>query len=361
MPRLSGLCLPKHFVSGIYCSDPQQRTLVGIVRICIVGCGAIGGLLAAHLAKTEVEITVLDRNGQFLALRDRGLVFQSVDGSVWSINNLAVVDGLKGCGSFDVVFLAVKAHEIGALAADLAAILEEHTALVTLQNGIPWWYFQRYGGVLNGNVLRSTDPDGNLTELIPADRILGCVAYPAAEVVEPGVIRHIEGIRFPIGELDGTTSPRVQQISELLISAGLKSPVLEDIRSEIWLKAWGNLAFNPISALTHATMADIAIHPHSRKYTEQVMKEAQVVASELGVQFRVPLERRLRGAERVGGHKTSMLQDLLSRRPLELDAILGAVIEIANLMKVSVPNLKGLYALCSLRNAINLEHSIAND
>lgn len=331
------------------------------MRICILGCGAIGGLLAAHLAKTQVEVVVFDRNGQFLALRDRGLILQSADGTEQSTDKLTVVDSLKGCGSFDVVFLAVKAHEIGVLAADVEQVMGENTALVTLQNGIPWWYFQRHGGALDGHILQSTDPAGKLAGQISPDRILGCVAYPAAEVVEPGIIRHIEGIRFPIGELDGKISPRVQTISELLVSAGLKSPILEDIRSEIWLKAWGNLAFNPISALTHATMADIAIHPHSRDYTVQLMNEAQAVASELGIQFRVPLERRLRGAEQVGGHKTSMLQDLLARRPLELDAILGAVIEIANLVDISVPNLKGLYALCSLRNAVNLELQIASD
>jgi 2-dehydropantoate 2-reductase len=329
------------------------------MKICIVGCGAIGGLLTRYLAKTGSDITVVERNGQFMALRDRGLIVQNPDGSQEHIKNLTVSDSIQGSGIFDVVFLAVKAHEIESLAAELPALFDKHTVLVTLQNGIPWWYFQRHGGPLDGSILRSTDPSGKLSELIDPARIIGCVSYPAAEVIEPGVIRHIEGIRFPIGELDGTTTERAKKISELLVSAGLKSPVLEDIRSEIWLKAWGNLAFNPISALTHATMADIAIYPQSREYTLQLMREAQAVANRLGIEFRVPLERRLQGAQKVGGHKTSMLQDVLARRQLELDAILGAVIEIAELVDVIVPNLKGLYALCSLRSTINLNQTIA--
>ena len=314
------------------------------MKICIVGCGAIGGLLAGYLAKTAAEITVVERGEQLLALRERGLLLHEATGNCSRIDTLTVLDSLRDCGTFDVVFLAVKAHEIEPLAAELARVVAGHTTLVTLQNGIPWWYFQRHGGSFEGTVLRSVDPGGRLSTRFDPARILGCVAYPAAQVIEPGVIRHIEGIRFPLGELDGTVTPRALRISALLGDAGLKSPVLEDIRGEIWLKTWGNLAFNPVSALTHATMAEIAIHPHSRAYVVQLMSEARAVAARLGVEFRVPLERRLQGAEQVGGHKTSMLQDVLAQRPLELDAILGAVIEIAALVDVAVPALQGLYA-----------------
>lgn len=330
--------------------------------ICIVGCGAIGGLLAAYLSGSTARITVVDQDQQFRALRENGLELQSLDGQKKLIRNLTVLDSIKQCGSFDVVFLGVKAYQIASLAEELAPLLNENTALITLQNGIPWWYFQRQGGPLRGRSLEAIDPGGKLAGLIDPRHIIGCVAYPAAEVVKPGVIRHIEGVRFPIGELDGKTSPRAVRISELLVSAGLKSPILEDIRSEIWLKVWGNLAFNPISALTHATMAEIAICPETREYTIQLMNEAEAVANSLGVRLRVPLERRLKGAEGVGGHKTSMLQDVLSGRPLELGAILGAVIEIAALQHIDVPNLKGLYALSSLRNAINLGYPVdSND
>ncbi|MBP8924340.1 MAG: 2-dehydropantoate 2-reductase [Pseudomonadales bacterium] len=330
------------------------------MKICIVGCGAIGGLLAAYLSKTNAEITVVERGEQFLALRERGLSLRDTAENCWQIDALTVVDSLSACATFDVVFLAVKAHEIEPLVAELPRVFAPHTTLVTLQNGIPWWYFQRHGGNFEHTVLHSVDPGGRLSAQIDPARILGCVAYPAAQIMEPGVIRHIEGVRFPLGELDGSDTPRARQLSGLLTEAGLKSPVLEDIRGEIWLKAWGNLAFNPVSALTHATMAEIAIHPHSRDYVVQLMSEAREVAKQLGVEFRVPLERRLQGAEQVGGHKTSMLQDVLARRPLELDAILGAVIEIAALVDVAVPALKGLYGLCSLRNEINLGHRIVH-
>lgn len=324
------------------------------MKVCIAGCGAIGGLLAARLATTGAELTVLDRGVRLAALRERGLRLQDARQGTVAVSGLEVTETLAGRGPFDVVFLAVKAHEISAMAATLTAAVGASTTLVTLQNGIPWWYFQRHGGPLEGTVLESTDPGGQLAALIDPARIIGCVAYPAAEVPEPGVVRHIEGSRFPLGELDGSDSRRARQLAALLEAAGLKSPVLDDIRGELWLKAWGNLAFNPISALTHGTMAEIARHPHTRAYTVELMTEAAQVAEGLGIRFRVPLEKRLAGAERVGGHRTSMLQDVLDGRPLELDAILGAVIEMATLVGVEAPNLRALYALVSLRNATRL-------
>lgn len=328
------------------------------MQVCVFGCGAIGGLLAAHLAKTGAPVTVFDRGEQLQALRSNGLTLHTPDGDVESIRSLRVLEDPGECGTFDVVFLAVKAHEIPPLSDVLPRLFHANTALVTLQNGLPWWYFQRHGGEFGDYCMKAVDPDRKLFDAIDPAHIVGCVAFPAAEVSAAGVVRHIEGIRFPVGELDGGASERVSRISELLVVAGLKSPVLEDIRSEIWLKSWGNLAFNPISALTHATMAEIALHPNTRQYVVQVMTEAQTVADKLGVSFRVPLERRLQGAERVGSHKTSMLQDLLAQRPLELDAILGTVIEMAELTGTEVPALEGLYALCSLRNETNQGRSV---
>ncbi len=331
------------------------------MRICILGCGAIGGLLAGYLATTDAELTVIDRGEQYRALREGGLVLRRDGEADQRITDLNVVDHCEGLGRFDYLFLAVKAHEIGELAAGIRSLLEQDAVLVTLQNGIPWWYFQRHGGPLDGQVLAATDPGGRLAGMIDPGRLIGCVAYPAAEVVAPGVIHHIEGTRFPVGELDGRSTPRLAGLSQLLVGAGLKSPMLEDIRSEIWLKAWGNAVFNPVSALTHATMAEIARFPPTRDVVADLMREAEQVAGRLGISFRVPLERRLQGAEQVGGHRTSMLQDALQLRPMELDAILGSVLELADLTGVDAPGLRSLYALCSLRNRVNLGLAATRD
>ncbi|MEM1110315.1 MAG: 2-dehydropantoate 2-reductase [Pseudomonadota bacterium] len=323
------------------------------MKVCIIGCGAIGGMLAAFLARAEVEVTVIDKGTQYAALRERGLTLVDTSDAKIEVDTLRVETRLPPGESFDALFLAVKAHEIETLAADISHALGDSNLLITLQNGLPWWYFQRYEGALAGKVLQSTDPGGRLTQLIDPEQILGCVAYPAAEVTAPGVIRHLEGIRFPLGELDGRVTGRAESVSNLLVSAGLKSPVLTNIREEIWLKAWGNMAFNPISALTHATMADIARFQPTRDYVAELMREAEEVAHQLGIRFRVPLERRLEGAEKVGAHKTSMLQDVLANRPLETDAILGSIVEMASLVEIKVPQLSGLYAMTRLRDRVN--------
>lgn len=313
----------------------------------------MGGLLAAHLASLKETITVFDRGRQLAALKYNGLVLKHLDGSSITIDNLNVDDDLRACEPHDFVFLAVKAHQIESVAHDLPVLFHANTALVTLQNGIPWWYFQNYKGRFSGRIIETVDPGGTISAHIPVSHIVGCVSYPAAEVVAPGIIRHIEGVRFPIGELDGTHSERAKRISSLLIKAGFKAPIVDDIRSEIWLKAWGTLAFNPISTLTHTTMAQICRFEGTRGYAAKLMTEAQHVAERLGVSFRVPLERRLQGAEKVGEHKTSMLQDLEAGRTLEIEAILGAVIELAGMAEVDTPNLRSLYALTKLRDLTN--------
>jgi 2-dehydropantoate 2-reductase len=219
-----------------------------------------------------------------------------------------------------------------------------------LQNGIPWWYFQKFDGPYAGRVIETVDPGGLLSNGIDPNRLIGCIAYPAATVSEPGVIRHIEGNRFPVGELDGSSSERVRMVSDVFAEGGFKSRVLEDIRSEIWLKLWGNLTFNPISALTHATLVDICRFPLTRELSVSMMTEAQTIGERLGAGFRVPMERRISGAEAVGKHKTSMLQDVEVGKPLEIGGMLGVVIELAEMTGVAVPTLRAVYACTSLLN-----------
>jgi 2-dehydropantoate 2-reductase len=217
-----------------------------------------------------------------------------------------------------------------------------------MQNGIPYWYFHRHGGGLEGSIVRSVDPEGTISRLIPAERVIGCVVYPATELLAPAVVKHIEGDRFPIGELDGSVSERAQRISQCFTRAGFKSPLLDNIRAEIWLKLWGNLTFNPISALTRSTLAEICQFPPTRALAATMMTEAQAVAEKLGIRFRVPLERRIAGAEKVGHHKTSMLQDVEAGKAPELEALLGSVVELGQLTHTPTPHIDSVYALTHL-------------
>ena len=217
-----------------------------------------------------------------------------------------------------------------------------------MQNGIPFWYFHKHGGPHEGQRVQSVDPTGLISAKIPAERILGCVVYPASALIAPGVVKHIEGDRFPIGELDGTVTERAQKVSEAFIKAGFKSPILENIRSEIWLKLWGNLSFNPISSLSHATLVDICQYPLSRELAGNMMIEAQRIANKLGIEFRVPLEKRIRGAEKVGKHKTSMLQDVEAGRAPEIDALVGSVVELGRITNTATPYINAVYALVKL-------------
>jgi 2-dehydropantoate 2-reductase len=220
--------------------------------------------------------------------------------------------------------------------------------VVTMQNGIPYWYFHKHGGALAGTPVRSVDPTGVVSAKIPAERVIGCVVYPASELIAPGVVKHIEGDRFPVGELDGSTSDRVNRVSACFTGAGFKAPVLDNIRAEIWLKLWGNLTFNPISSLSHSTLVDICQYPPSRDLAAAMMREAQAVAHKLGIEFRVTLEKRIAGAEKVGKHKTSMLQDVEAGRAPEIDALVGAVVELARLTDTSTPHIDTVYTLVKL-------------
>ncbi len=318
------------------------------MKICVVGAGSIGGLLGVKLAMAGEDVTLVARGAHLAAIRRDGLKLIAEDGSEHLAEGIKATDDMRSVGPQDLVILAVKAHQIEPIVDQVRGLFGPNTMLLTTQNGLPWWYFQRQGGPYDGHVLRSVDPNGVLSAAFEPERIIGCIAFPAAEIVSPGVIRHIEGTRFPLGELDGQRSERVQALSEVLARAGFKAPVLDDIRSEIWLKAWGNLSFNPISALTHSTLVDICQFPLTRELAANMMVEAQTIAEKLGVSFRVPLEKRIAGAERVGKHKTSMLQDVESGKGLETDALIGAVVELGALTGTPTPYISAIYAAVQL-------------
>jgi 2-dehydropantoate 2-reductase len=316
------------------------------MRFAIVGAGATGAFLGARLANAGADVVLIARGAHLTAMRANGVRVIGAEGEL--VAHPACTDEIAAVREAEVAFLTLKAYSLPALAPVLAANLGPETAVVTAQNGIPWWYFQREGGRLDGTQLRSVDPDGSLSACIQTARIIGCVVYPATRLIEPGVIEHVEGTRFSIGELDGRRSERCLAISAALTAAGLKCPVRPRIRDEIWLKLLGNVAFNPISALTRATMKEIAQMPETRETARVVMLEADSVARSLGVETSVGVEQRLAGAERVGAHKTSMLQDLETGRPLELEALAGAVIEIGGLLGLQLPALQTVYACTKL-------------
>jgi len=282
------------------------------------------------------------------AIREHGLKLISADGDEQVARDVAATDKISEAGVHDVVVLALKAHQISEIADDLPALFKTETVVVPLQNGIPWWYFQRHGGEFDGKRLSSLDPDGAIERNIDAGRIIGSIAYPAADKPEPGVIRHVEGLRFPLGELDGAKTERAKAISEVFAKGGFRAPVLTDIRSQIWLKAWGNLSFNPISALTRATLAEMCRFAPTRQLAGSMMAEAKEIAEKLGVTFRHTIEQRIEGAEQVGEHKTSMLQDLEAGRPLELEALVGVVAELGRLTHTPTPSIDAVYSCVKL-------------
>jgi len=318
------------------------------MRICVVGAGSIGGHLAVLLAGAGHDVTVIARGAHLEAIRANGLRLVLDDGSERVARNLGATDTIGAAGTQDLVILAVKATQVEAIVDELPALFDDQTVLIPMQNGIPWWYFQRQGGSHEGYCVRSVDPHARIMNAIDPRRIVGCVVYPAATLAGPGVIRHIEGNRYPLGELDGATTERVSRIAAAFTDAGFKSPIVGDIRAEIWLKLWGNLTFNPISALTHSTLVDLCRYPLTRALAENMMAEAQAVASALGITFRVSIEKRIAGAEKVGKHKTSMLQDIEAGREPEIDALLGSVSELGQLTGTSTPHLETVYALVKL-------------
>jgi 2-dehydropantoate 2-reductase len=317
------------------------------MKICIVGAGAIGGYLAVQLARAGEEVAVIARGAHLEAIRARGLRLQLADGEHVA-TNIRATDDMGELGAQDVVVAAVKAPALPALAPAMRALYGPDTLLVPAQNGIPWWYFFKHGGPYERRRVEAVDPDGVLEANVEVERIVGCVVYPAAEIAAPGVIRHIEGNRFILGELDGARSDRVTALAKAFVRAGLKAPVSTKIRSDIWVKLWGNAVFNPISALTRGTLADITGYPLTRTLARQMMAEVQAVAERLGIEFAIGIEQRIAGAEQVGAHKTSMLQDIEARKSTEVDALLGAVAELGRLVEVPTPALDALYACVKL-------------
>lgn len=318
------------------------------MRVCIVGAGAIGGLLGVRLAIAGRQVSVLARGDNLAAIRSSGIKLIEPDGTSLTAPDVHASDDLADLGQQDLVFLALKAHQIGAIADRLALLYDDETVVVPLQNGVPWWFFQKFPGPFEGQRLQALDPDGTLERLIPTQRIVGSIAYPAVERDAPGLVRLVEGDRFPVGELDGERSARVTEIAQVLTEAGFKSRVLTDIRSHLWVKAWGNLAFNPISALTRATLAEICRSPSTRALAAQMMSEASQVADKLGLHLRLSIDQRIDGAEKVGEHKTSMLQDVEAGRPLEIDPLIGSFVELGRLTDTAMPATETVYSLVSL-------------
>jgi 2-dehydropantoate 2-reductase len=318
------------------------------MKIAVVGAGAIGGYLGARLDAAGEEVTFIARGANLAAIKANGLRLIGEDGSEVRTTGARAVEKAADAGPHDTVLLTVKAHQLAALAPELRHLCHAQTAIVTMQNGIPWWYFQKHGGEHEGKPVRSADPDGSISRSIDPGQIIGSVVYPAANLIEPGVVQVVEGNRFTLGELDGSSTARVQAISANLARAGFKAPVSNDIRSEIWLKLWGNLSFNPISALTHATLVDICQFPLTRELATAMMKEAEAIAGKLGVAFKVSIERRIAGAEKVGAHKTSMLRDVEQGRAMEIEALVGSVVELGALTGTPTPHISAVYACTSL-------------
>ena len=318
------------------------------MKICVVGAGAIGGMLAVKLALTGHEVTVILRGANLEAVKRNGLTLIEENGNELLAKPIKATSSISEAGVQDMVVLGMKAHQVAAVAADLPQLMHSATRVVTMQNGIPWWYFYKLAGNYTGMPVQAVDPDGVIAKHIPIDSVIGSVVYPASEVIRAGVIKVMEGNRFTLGEIDGSDSPSIRAISDAFKHAGFKAPVSMDIRSEIWLKVWGNLSFNPISALTHATLEDICLYPPTRELAASMMTEAQAIGEKLGVQFKVSLEKRIAGAQAVGQHKTSMLQDVEQGRALELQALVASVIELGQITQIPTPTIHAVYALASL-------------
>jgi len=318
------------------------------MKICIFGAGAIGGLMGAKLAaKGDVDVTFIARGPHLAAMRENGV--KLISEGVEQIVHPRCVESAEEAGPQDYVLVTLKAHSLPSAARQMQPLLGPDTAIVSAVNGIPWWYFHGLGGAYEGRIVQSVDPDGQVSALLPPSRAIGCIVYPAAEVTAPGVIEHSYGDRFSLGEPDGSRSPRAQALSEALIAAGFKAPVRPKIRDELWVKLWGNMAFNPISALTTATLDVLTGDEGQRGVARAMMLEGQRVAEALGVRFAIDVDKRIAGAAEVGAHKTSMLQDLERGRPMEIEALLGAVVELADWVGEAAPISRTVLALVRAR------------
>ncbi len=320
------------------------------MKVGIFGAGAIGGMLGVKLAQAGADVTFVARGPHLAAMQQNGVIMHS-GGETIHVQPRCVGSAAEA-GVQDYVIVTLKAHSLPGAAPDIARMMGPESALITAVNGVPYWYFYGLAGPYEGRMVESVDPGGVLTRTLPPSQAIGCVVYPAAEIIAPGVIEHTYGDRFSLGEPDGSRSARIEAISQLLISSGLKAPVRPRIRDEIWVKLWGNLCFNPLSALTGATLDVITGRPDLRAICTSMMSEAQIVAEALGVKFAVSLQKRIEGAAEVGVHKTSMLQDLERGRPMEIDALLGAVVELGALTGHAMPVCEMVLALVRARARI---------
>ena len=317
------------------------------MKICIYGAGAIGGYVGASLALAGADVSLVARGPHLTAMKENGLKLRI--GGEEKVARVNATNDPSELGPQDYVFVSLKAHSITGVVDAMMPLLGNDTAIVTAVNGVPYWYFYGHGGALDGTRLESVDPGGKQWAAFGPQRAIGCIVYPATEVVEPGIIQHLYGDKFPIGEPNGQKTARAEAVSEAMGKAGLRAPVMENIRDEMWLKLWGNLSFNPISALTHATLDVITETPGTRAVAKAMMLEGQAIAESLGIKFRVDVERRINGAGAVGAHKTSMLQDLERGRAMEIDPLVTVVQELGRLTGLPTPTIDTVLALVQQR------------
>lgn len=318
------------------------------MKICVFGAGAIGGYMGVKLAQAGADVSLVARGPHLAAMQANGLKLIE-EGGEETVVPVTASDNPADLGVQDYIIVTLKAHSVPPIVDKMQPLIGPNTTIVSGVNGVPWWYFHKIGGEHEGTRLKSVDPGNAQWDGFGPDRVLGCVVYPAAEVIEPGVVKHIEGNRFSLGEPDGSKSERAVALSQALSSAGLKAPVRPRLRDEIWVKLWGNLSFNPISALTHATLDVLCTDPGTRAVAKGMMLEAQEIAEALGVKFPIDVERRIDGGAAVGAHRTSMLQDLDQGRPMEIDALVGSVQELGRVVGVPTPTIDTVLALVQLR------------
>jgi 2-dehydropantoate 2-reductase len=316
------------------------------MKFAIAGAGAIGGFVGAVLSRAGEDVTLIARGNHLRAMQEHGVRVRGEIGDF--VAHRAALEDPAAVGVVDVVLLTLKAHSLTSMAPQLAPLIGPGTTVVTAQNGIPWWYFYRHGDGWEGTQLESVDPGGVIGRSIDPARVVGCIVYPSTIIAEPGVIEHIEGTRLALGEPDGSKSERCRKIAAVFIKAGLRCPIRTDIRHDMWVKLMGNVAYNPISALTRATLLEIVQHRETRALAAAIMQEVESVASGLGIELGISIEQRLAGTEKVGHHKTSMLQDVESGRPIEIEAIVGAVVELGDKLGLSLPYTKAVYACAKL-------------
>ena len=318
------------------------------MKVCIFGAGAIGGYMGVKLAKAGADVSLVARGPHLAAMQEKGLTLIEEEGETTTAP-VTASDDPAALGVQDYVIVTLKAHSVPPVVSKMAPLIGPNTTIVSGVNGVPWWYFHKLEGAHEGTRLDSVDPGNLQWNGFGPDRVLGCVVYPAAEVIEPGVIKHIEGNRFSLGEPDGSKSDRAQALSKILANAGLKAPVRPKLRDEIWVKLWGNLSFNPISALTHATLDVLCTDEGTRAVARNMMVEAQEIAERLGVKFPIDVDRRIAGGAAVGAHRTSMLQDLDQGRPMEIDALVASVQELGRVTGVPTPTIDTVLGLIRLR------------